>query len=161
MDLVRSNPGGKYCRKFNSIYFIMLTKPLNERDFQSEFEFSASRSSGPGGQNVNKVSTRIELRFNIQKSALLDDTEKQIIIERLSNKINLNGELIIVSQSERSQLRNKEKAIDRFYQMLNKALTPKKKRLPTIPTQASKEKRLEEKRIQSMIKEKRKKDYTN
>jgi ribosome-associated protein len=139
----------------------MLATPLSERDFKREFEFSSSRSSGPGGQNVNKVSTRVELRFNIQKSALLDDTEKQTIFERLSNKINLNGELIIVSQSERSQLRNKEKAIDRFYQMLSKALMPKKKRLKTFPTQASKEKRLEEKRIQSLIKENRKKDYTN
>jgi ribosome-associated protein len=139
----------------------MLATPLSERDFKREFEFSSSRSSGPGGQNINKVSTRVELRFNIKKSALLDDTEKQTIFERLSNKINLNGELIIVSQSERSQLRNKEKAIDRFYQMLSKALMPKKKRLKTFPTQASKEKRLEEKRIQSLIKENRKKDYTN
>lgn len=130
---------------------------LNERDFQDEFEFSASRSSGPGGQNVNKVSTKIELRFNIQKSALLDDTEKQIIIERLYNKINLEGELIVVSQSERSQLKNKERTIERFYQLLNKALMPEKKRIQTSPTQASKEKRLGEKRIQSMIKESRKK----
>lgn len=135
----------------------MLPIPLSERDFQNEFEFSASRSSGPGGQNVNKVSTRIELRFNVQKSVLLDETEKQIINERLSNKINLNGELIIVSQAERSQLKNKERVIERFYQMLNKALIPKKKRLQTFPTQVSKEKRLEEKRIHSLIKESRKK----
>jgi len=135
----------------------MLSTPLNERDFLGEFEFSASRSSGPGGQNVNKVSTKIELRFNVQKSALLNDAEKQVIIKRLSNKINLEGELIIVSQSERSQLKNKERAIERFYLILTKALKPEKKRMKTAPTQASKEKRLEEKRIQSMIKESRKK----
>ncbi len=130
--------------------------PLDERDFQSEFEFNASRSSGPGGQNVNKVSSKIELRFNIQKSEVLEDGEKQIILTRLSNKINHNGELIIVSQSERSQLKNKERAIERFYQILNKALKPNKIRIKTAPTQASKEKRLEEKRIQAKIKENRK-----
>ncbi len=134
----------------------MSTLPLNERDFQREYKFSASRSSGPGGQNINKVSTKIELRFNIQKSALLDDTEKKIISERLSNRTNLEGELIIVSQTERSQFKNRERAIERFYQMLNKALKPEKKRIKTAPTQASKEKRLEEKRIQSKIKETRK-----
>jgi len=134
----------------------MAAIPINDRDFRSEFVFSASRSGGPGGQNVNKVSTKVELRFNIHASALLDDTEKQVLFEKLPNKINLNGELIVVSQSERSQLKNKEKATDRFYQILNKALTPGKKRLPTSPTRASKEKRLEEKRIQAMIKESRK-----
>jgi ribosome-associated protein len=128
---------------------------LRERDFPSEFEFSASRSSGPGGQNVNKVSTKIELRFNIRNSILLDEDEKQAIAEKLSNKINSNGELIIVSQSERSQLKNKEKAVERFFQLLSKALTPKKIRISTSPTKASKEKRLEEKRIHGMIKEKR------
>jgi ribosome-associated protein len=130
--------------------------PQNDRDFKSEFIFSASRSRGPGGQNVNKVSTKVELRFNIRASALLDETEKQVLFDKLSNKINSNGELIIVSQSERSQLKNKEKATERFYQILNKALTPRKKRLPTSPTRASKEKRLEEKRIHGMIKERRK-----
>ncbi len=134
----------------------MLTTSLGERDFGSEFEFSASRSSGPGGQNVNKVSTKIELRFDVQKSNLLDDSEKQIIIKKLSKKINLKGELIIVSQSERSQLKNKERATERFYLLINKALSPEKKRIKTAPTQASKEKRLEEKRIQSMLKESRK-----
>jgi len=129
---------------------------MSERDFSGEFLFSATRSSGPGGQNVNKVSTKVELRFNISTSALLSDTEKQILFDKLSNKINSDDELILVSQSERSQLKNKEKVIEKFYQLLDKALTPKKKRLRTSPTRASKEKRLEGKRIQSMIKESRK-----
>jgi ribosome-associated protein len=130
---------------------------LSERDFSNEFIFSASRSGGPGGQNVNKVSTKVELRFNIRNSALLNEAEKQILFDKLSNKINSEDELILVSQSERSQLKNKEKVIEKFYQLLDKALTPKKKRLRTSPTRASKEKRLEVKKIQSMIKESRRK----
>lgn len=134
---------------------------LKDRDFQSEFQFSASRSGGPGGQNVNKVSSKVELRFNVLNSLLLDDKEKLIIHEKLGSRINNNGELIMVSQSERSQLKNKEKVVERFYLLLNKALTPKKPRRPTFPTKGSKEKRLESKRIQSVIKEYRKKDFTN
>jgi ribosome-associated protein len=133
---------------------------LNQRDFQSEFQFSASRSGGPGGQNVNKVSSKVELRFNVMNSDLLDNKEKQIIQEKLGSRINNNGELIMVSQSERSQLKNKEKVAERFYLILNKALTPKKPRRATSPTLASREKRLESKRIQSIIKETRKKDFT-
>ena len=129
---------------------------LKDRDFQNEFQFSASRSGGPGGQNVNKVSSKVELRFNVMNSNLLDNNEKQIIQEKLGSRINNNGELIMVSQSERSQLKNKEKVVERFYLLLNKALTPKKPRRPTSPTKGSKEKRLESKRIQSIIKESRK-----
>jgi len=134
--------------------------PLNIRDFQSEMVFSASRSGGPGGQNVNKVNSKVELRFNVLNSNLLDEREKQIIQEKLKGRINNDGELIMVSQSERSQLKNKEKVIERFYLLLNKVLTPKKPRRPTSPTLGSKEKRLESKRIQSIIKENRKKDFT-
>jgi len=129
---------------------------LKDRDFHSEFQFSASRSGGPGGQNVNKVSSKVELRINVFNSKLLDDREKQIIQEKLGSRINNDGELIMVSQSERSQLKNKEKVVERFYLLLNKALTPKKPRRPTSPTKGSKEKRLESKRIKSVIKESRK-----
>lgn len=135
----------------------MENNPINERDFSGELTFSASKSGGPGGQNVNKVNTKVELRFNIRNSSILNEEEKQLIADKLSNKINLNGELILVAQSERSQLKNKEKVTERFYLLLNKALTPKKARLRTSPTKVSKEKRLERKRIQSMIKETRKK----
>jgi len=129
---------------------------IRDRNFQDEFVFQASRSGGPGGQNVNKVSSKVELRFHIANSDLLNDEEKTIIAEKLINKINNLGELILVSQTERSQLQNKEKVIEKFYFLINKALTPRKKRLNTKPTKASVEKRLESKRVQSRIKVNRK-----
>lgn len=120
---------------------------LNNRDFINEFIFSASRSGGPGGQNVNKVSSKIELRFNVKESNLLSIEEKEIILVKLINKINHEGELVLVSQTERSQLANKEKVIEKFYSLISKALTTQKKRKPTKPTKTSKEKRLESKKI--------------
>jgi ribosome-associated protein len=129
---------------------------LKERDFSTEFTFTASRSSGPGGQNVNKVSSKVELRFDVLQSRILTDEEKEIIQTRLASKINSDGELILVSQSERSQLENKDKATERFYALLAKALTPVKKRKPTKPTREAKEKRLQDKRLLSEKKERRK-----
>jgi len=129
---------------------------LSGRDFSKEFLFSASRSSGPGGQNVNKVSTKVELRFDVPHSNLLSEEEKEILVNLLVKKINTEGILIIVSQSERSQLKNKEKTIGKFYALLKKSLTPKKKRKPTKPNAAAKEKRLEEKRINAEKKSRRK-----
>jgi ribosome-associated protein len=122
---------------------------INERDFSGEFHFSASRSSGPGGQNVNKVSTKVELRFHVASSLLLTDAEKDLLAEKLASKINAAGELILVSQSERSQLKNKEKVTEKFYTLITKALTPRKRRKATRPSQASREERLETKRRQS------------
>ena len=124
--------------------------------FEQELVFSASRSSGPGGQHVNKTSTKIELRFNIPNSVLFTDEEKEILLNKLKNKINSEGELIIVSQESRSQLKNKETALAKFYELIDKALALEKIRKPTKPTKASKEKRLETKRIQSKKKEQRK-----
>jgi ribosome-associated protein len=129
---------------------------IRDRNFQDEFVFQASRSGGPGGQNVNKVSSKVELRFHVANSGLLNEEEKTIIAEKLVNKINNSGELILVSQTERSQLQNKEKVIEKFYVLIGRALTPRKKRLKTKPTKASVEKRLESKRVQAKIKNNRK-----
>ncbi|HNW50549.1 MAG TPA: alternative ribosome rescue aminoacyl-tRNA hydrolase ArfB [Prolixibacteraceae bacterium] len=126
-----------------------LNEALKKRDFSGEFNFAASRSSGPGGQNVNKVNSKVELRFLIDTSILLSDNEKEIIKTKLKNKINSEGELIITVQTDRSQLKNKEKAIEKFYEILTKALTPRKTRKATLPTKASVEKRLDEKRLVS------------
>ena len=129
---------------------------IRDRNFQDEFVFQASRSGGPGGQNVNKVSSKVELRFNIANSALLSENEKEIILAKLVNKINKVGELVIVAQTDRSQIKNKEKVTEKFYLFIEKALTPRKKRFKTRPTNASVEKRLESKRVQSQIKTNRK-----
>jgi ribosome-associated protein len=134
----------------------MISTPIRERNFESEFIISASRSSGPGGQNVNKVSTKIELRFNISESSLLDVEEKEIIYLKLIARINNESELLIVSQSERSQLQNKELAIEKFYKLIETALKPIRKRKPTKPSYASKMLRLEHKKLLSKKKANRK-----
>lgn len=120
-----------------------------------ELMFNFSRSSGPGGQNVNKVNTKVELRFNIDHSLVLGDKQKEMVKLKLSSKINQEGELIIVAQEKRSQVQNKELAIMKFYELINKALTPRKKRLRTKATQASKEKRLKDKKEHSEKKNRR------
>ncbi|MFN8258977.1 MAG: alternative ribosome rescue aminoacyl-tRNA hydrolase ArfB [Bacteroidales bacterium] len=128
-----------------------------DRDFSTEFRFITSRSSGAGGQNVNKVSTKVMLLFDVQGSALLNEEEKHLISEKLANKINEKGFLQITSQSERTQLGNKEKCIEKFYQMLEKALTVKPKRKKSKPSKAAVQRRLDDKKHQAGIKKERKK----
>ncbi|MDX9846105.1 MAG: alternative ribosome rescue aminoacyl-tRNA hydrolase ArfB [Tenuifilaceae bacterium] len=130
---------------------------LETRCFDTEFNFASSRSGGAGGQNVNKVSTKVELRFSIANSKILTDEEKTLLIQKLANKLTLEGELIIVSQVERSQLGNKERCIQKFYQIITKALTPVKKRIRTKPSRASKEKRISDKKAHSDKKDMRRK----
>ncbi|WP_159522297.1 alternative ribosome rescue aminoacyl-tRNA hydrolase ArfB [Sunxiuqinia indica] len=115
-------------------------------DLSSELSFRTSRSSGPGGQHVNKVDTRVELRFNISNSQLLRESQKEILLKKLSKKLTNDGDLIIVSQQDRSQLRNKEIATEKFYSTLQKALRPVKKRKATKPTRSSIEKRINKKK---------------
>ena len=130
----------------------MNCEELRKRLHASEIIFSTSRSSGPGGQNVNKVNSRIELRFNIPDSEKLSPLEKEILLQKLEGRINSAGDLLIVSQTERSQLGNKKKAAEKFYSLISKALTIRRKRIPTSPTLVSKNKRLEVKRNRSSIK---------
>jgi ribosome-associated protein len=134
----------------------MKTDELKQRGLESGFVFSAARSSGPGGQNVNKVNTRIELRFDLKSSVLFSEDEKNLIFEKLNNRINNKGEIIIISQSERTQLLNKTRAAEKFFEMISKALTVRKKRKPTKPTVSSRIKRVETKKHRGEIKKLRK-----
>jgi ribosome-associated protein len=132
---------------------------LLHRDFKRELVFYSKRSSGAGGQNVNKVNTKIELRFSVPDSNILSNREKELLISRLAGKLTHKGELIIMAETERSQLRNKEQAIKRFYNLLEWGLRPVKKRIPTKPSKASKRKRLDEKKKHSEKKSRRKDEF--
>jgi len=114
-----------------------------------ELEFKAVRSSGKGGQNVNKVSTKVELRFDVLNSNQLSDNERNRVLEKLKNRISLEGILVLNSEIERTQLGNKKKVIELFFELLDKALYKPKRRVKTKPTRSSKEKRLKEKKIKS------------
>jgi|ERR1035437_2704341 ribosome-associated protein len=128
-----------------------------EKDFSKEIIYRASRSGGAGGQNVNKVSTKVELSFDVLNSSILYDEEKILMMDKLSAKINQEGILKITSQTERTQLGNKEVVTEKFYKLLQKAFTKKKKRIPTKISKAAKEKRLTDKKLQSQKKEERNK----
>ncbi len=130
---------------------------LRFRKFDNEWIFTASRSSGPGGQHVNKVSTKIELRFNVVQTLLLSEEEKQLILTKLAGRINKEGDLIIVVQTERSQTDNKEKAVARFYTLIQQALKVQKPRKKTKPTAGSLAKRKRSKQVQAKRKGMRKK----
>lgn len=134
---------------------------MRKIDFESELKFQASRSGGKGGQNVNKVSTKIELNFDVINSKLLSDEEKNILAEKLKNKIDKNGILRIVSQNERSQYLNKLGAVKKFYTLTGKAFKKEKTRHKTKPTISSKEERLTVKKIVSHKKSNRSKDFLN
>jgi ribosome-associated protein len=134
----------------------MDAQELKKKIALSEIILSASRSRGPGGQNVNKVNTRVELRFNISSSSGLSEREKERIFLKLKNRISSEGDLIIISQSERTQLMNRKKAEEKFFRLLAEALTEKPQRKPTRATEASKVKRIKKKKQRGMIKKLRK-----
>lgn len=122
-----------------------------------EVSFKAVRSGGKGGQHVNKVSTKVELTFDVLNSNLLSDNQKEIILKKLSSKISDEGLLRLTADSERSQFSNKEIVSEKFLTFIQKALTPKKKRIATKPSKATKEERLRIKKEKTEKKESRKK----
>ena len=108
-----------------------------KKQLENEIRYSTSRSSGPGGQNVNKVNTQVELRFSITETAIFNEEEKLRMLEKLKNKVNSAGELILTSQEGRTQLENKELVTIKFFSMVESALRIRKARIKTAPSPAS------------------------
>ena len=122
---------------------------------ESELHFSFVPSQGPGGQNVNKVSTAVQLRYNIHESDIPKHI-KELFIEKYSNRISKNGDIIIIAQSHRTQNKNKIDAINRLESLFSDIKIPVK-RIATKPSKASKIKRVESKKKRSLVKKSRKK----
>jgi ribosome-associated protein len=122
---------------------------------ETELEFIASRSGGPGGQNVNKVSSRVTLRFDLERTTALNAEQRKRVRERLSSRISKEGVLQISSQRTRSQEFNREDTVMRFAELLRDALREEKARVKTRATRASREERLKEKRIKTAVKQTR------
>ena len=113
---------------------------------RSELSFRTARSSGPGGQNVNKLETRVELEFDVLSSGSLTAEQKQILLNRLSSRISSKGVLRVVAQESRSQWTNREIATKKFIDLLKQTLRPRKKRLQTKPSFQAREKRIQAKK---------------
>ncbi len=129
---------------------------INPSLLYSEIKFHASRSSGAGGQHVNKVNTRVELRFDIINSLVLSIVQKEILMRKLSTRVTKDGELIIISEKTRSQHRNREDSIEKFDDLILKAFMVEKTRLATRPSYNSIKRRQKTKKLHSLKKQNRK-----
>lgn len=129
---------------------------MDKETIYKELQFKAVRSSGAGGQHVNKVSSKVELTFNLVNSISFSDEEKEILLKNLSTRVSKQGIIQVASDKSRSQHTNKEAVIKRFFHLIEKGFIVPKKRKPTKMSLAQKQKRLENKQKQSSKKSLRK-----
>jgi ribosome-associated protein len=139
----------------NFPFFAINIFKMNKAGLLKECTFNFARSGGKGGQNVNKVSSKAELYFDVLSSRVLTNDEKQIVFKKVANKINAEGLLQITSETDRSQLGNKEKAQQKFLKAIEAALKPVIKRIKTEPSPVVNEKRIQAKKEVSEKKESR------
>lgn len=118
----------------------------------SEVRFRFSRSGGAGGQHVNKVSTRVELLFDVRNAVSLSDEERGLLLDRLASRLDSTGLLSVVADASRSQWKNREEAVERFLRLLRHALTPRKKRVATRAHAGARERRLQAKKLRGRVK---------
>lgn len=130
---------------------------ISEENILQELLFATSRSSGAGGQNVNKVNSKVTLYFTPHLSRFLSDEQKEILARKLQTKLTKDGVLMLTSQQARTQLENKAIVIENFLRLLNSSLIKPKKRKPTKPTKGSVKERMDSKKQQSEKKKWRKK----
>ena len=128
---------------------------LDAACLELELQETFVTAGGPGGQNVNKVASAVQLRFNLARSACLSDAQKARIARALASRLTAEGDLVLFVQTHRSQTRNREEARRRLIALLDKASQPARPRVPTLPSRAQKEKRLEAKTRRSQIKSRR------
>lgn len=122
-----------------------------------ELVFTTSRSSGPGGQNVNKVNTKVTLKFDVRQSVALRPEQKELILKKIGSRLTKEGVLLITAQDKRSQLQNKEEVLQKLDELFIKIFTPKKQRKATKPSKAAKHARIKDKKQRSEKKQWRQK----
>ncbi|CCG98033.1 class I peptide chain release factor [Fibrella aestuarina BUZ 2] len=125
---------------------------FDPRSLHSDLRFQFARSGGAGGQNVNKVATKAELRFSVRESTLLTDEQRATLLDKLANKLTTEGELVLTHQTERTQLANREKVIKKFDRLIAKAFEVPKPRKATKPSAGMIAQRLDQKKRRSEVK---------
>lgn len=135
----------------------MVTRKLSAAILLPELMLRASRSSGPGGQNVNKVNSKVTLKFDVRHSGLLTEEEKRTLLTRLASRLSTEGVLILTSQDKRSQLQNKEAVLTKLDALLIRAFEKRKARKATKPSKSAVQQRIEKKKLHSEKKQWRKK----
>ena len=126
-------------------------------DLFPELSFQTSRSGGPGGQNVNKVNSRVTLKWDVVHSTILPEEQKELLVKKLASRLTKDGILMLTAQDSRSQLQNKETVLHKLDELLLRAFTPRKVRKATKPSKAARQRRIQSKKLRSEKKEWRRK----